>query len=213
MHWKAGKTLRCNLDHPLPICFAHPPRGWALCFLGENEQFKCLPHSLLPSHLLTPFVLDEWFLMWGCLYLWLFREKTLSPTWGFTHVTQDCQHRMQPAAVAKGGLPCSAAELPFVPFLFPPSRVVTHCFQFNVGTCPTVLTVWCSWRTFLTHTHQVIRESAPITNPQNNLYSLYRWFPCFDFMHSSSKLKAKNSTPCRATFKENQYAKTRGGFE
>lgn len=60
--------------------------GWALCFLGENEQFECLPPPSPFSHLphSLPFVLHKWFLIWGCLCLWLFGEKTLSPSWGFT---------------------------------------------------------------------------------------------------------------------------------
>ena len=55
-----------------------------LCFLGENEQFECLPPPSPFSHLphSPPFVLHKWFLMWGCLYLWLFGEKTWSQTWG-----------------------------------------------------------------------------------------------------------------------------------
>lgn len=72
-------------DHPLPICFVTHRSGWALCFLGENEQFECLPpSSLLPSHPLSS-LCSRWMVPWcgGACICGSSGRKTLSPTLGF----------------------------------------------------------------------------------------------------------------------------------
>ena len=58
--------------------------GWALCFLGENEQFECLPPPPF-SHLThsPPFVLDEWFPGVGVLVFVALRGENFAPHLGF----------------------------------------------------------------------------------------------------------------------------------
>lgn len=94
--------------------------GWALCFLGENEQFECLPPPSPLSHLThsPPIVLYKWFFNVGVpVFVALWGEK-FEPHLGFHMSPQDYKHWMQPAAVTKGRLPCSAAELHFRAILY-----------------------------------------------------------------------------------------------
>lgn len=87
--------------------------GWALCFLGENEQFECLPPPSPLSHLThsPPVVFHKWFLNVGVPVFVALWGENFEPNLGFHMSPQDHKHGMQPAAVTKGRLPCSAAEL------------------------------------------------------------------------------------------------------
>jgi len=90
-----------------------------------------LPSPISPT--LLPLFSMNGSLVWGCLYLWLFGEKTLSPTWGFTRnpkiVSIGCSlQQLQKADYHAALLSCRLCH-----FLFPPSRAVTHCFPVQCG--------------------------------------------------------------------------------
>lgn len=77
--------------------------GWALCFLGENEQFGCLPPPLPLSHLThaPPFVLHKWFLRVGVPAFVALWGECFALNLGFHMSPQDSKCGTQPAAVAE----------------------------------------------------------------------------------------------------------------
>lgn len=95
------------------------------------------------SHLThsPPFVLHKWFLHVGVPVFVALWGESFELNLGLHMSPQDCKHRMQPAAATKADY--HAALLSggyFMPFCISALEGSDTAFQFNVRTCPMVLT-------------------------------------------------------------------------